>query len=46
MIHTKATTNGVTRAKLRNLLENFKIGILSSLGSQLDLLNTKLEEEA
>lgn len=38
---------GVTKDKLRNLLDNFKTNILSSLSSHMDTMNAnKKEEEA
>jgi hypothetical protein len=40
--NTKVPTfGGVTRIKLGNLLENFKIDILGTIGSQLDTLKIK-----
>jgi hypothetical protein len=36
---------GVSRAKIGNLLENFKRDILSTLGSQLDKLKIKQKKE-
>ena len=35
------TSRGVTRAEVGNLLENFKTNILSTLTTQLDVLQTK-----
>ena len=37
----KPTTGGVTRTKLGNLLDYFKIDILSSLASQIDTLQVR-----
>jgi hypothetical protein len=37
---------GITRMEIGNLLENFKIDILSRIGSQLDTLNIKKKQEA
>jgi hypothetical protein len=41
------SSSGITRVKIGNLLENFKIDILSTIGSQLDTLKikNKWEEE-
>ena len=47
-IRTTKPIGGVTRTKLGNLLEYFKMDILGSISSQLDTLNIKwkLEDEA
>ena len=39
--NSNITSRGVTRAKVGNLLENFKIDILSTLTTQLDVLQAK-----
>jgi len=39
------TSGGVTRIELGNLLENFKIDILGTIGSQLDTLKIKKNKE-
>jgi hypothetical protein len=38
------SSGGITRAEIGNLLENFKIGILRTIGSQLDTLNIKKKQ--
>lgn len=42
---TKSTTGSITRAKLENLFENFKIDILSTLGTQVDVLKAKKKQD-
>jgi hypothetical protein len=42
---TKSTTWGITKETQGNLLENFKIDILSTLGSQIDTLKAKNKQE-
>jgi hypothetical protein len=42
---TKSATGSITRAKLGNLLENFKTDLLSTLGSQIDTLKAKKKQE-
>jgi hypothetical protein len=39
------SSGGITREEIGNLLENFKIDILSTIGSQLDTLNIKKKQE-
>jgi hypothetical protein len=39
------SSGGITRAEIGKLLENFKIDILSTIGSQLDTLNIKKKQE-
>lgn len=39
--HSKVATNGVARAELVKLLENFKTNLLNFLGSHLDILKNK-----
>jgi hypothetical protein len=39
--NNNTTTGGVTRVEVGNLLENFKIDILSTLTTQLDVLQAK-----
>jgi len=41
----RSTTGGVSRVEIGNLLDNFKIDILSTLSSQLDTLKTKQRKE-
>jgi hypothetical protein len=41
----KSTTSGVSRDEIGILLENFKIDILSTLGSQLGTLKIKQKKE-
>jgi hypothetical protein len=41
----KTVGSGVTRAEIKNMLEDFKIDILSSLRSQLDTLQMKKKRE-
>jgi len=41
----KSTTNGVSRTDIDNLLDNFKIDILSTIGSQLDAFKIKQKKE-
>lgn len=43
--NTKDFANGVIKAKLGKLLEEFKTNLLSSLCSQFYLLKAKKEEE-
>ena len=38
---SKSASGGVTRVELGNLLENFKIDLLSTLSSQIDTLQVK-----
>jgi hypothetical protein len=38
------TSGGVTRAEVGNLLENFKTDILSTLTTQLDVLQAKQKQ--
>jgi hypothetical protein len=38
------TSRGVTRDEVGNLLENFKTNIMSTLTTQLDVLQAKQEE--
>jgi hypothetical protein len=40
-----STSGGVTKVELGNLLENFKINLLGTIGSQLDTLNIKKKKE-
>ena len=40
----KSASGGVTRVELGNLLENFKIDILSTLSSQLDTIKNKVNK--
>lgn len=42
---SKSTTSGVTRAEIGSLLENFKIDLLSTLGTQVDVLKAKKKKE-
>ena len=42
---TKTTREGVSRVEIGNLLEGFKTDILSSLSSQLDVLQAKKRKE-
>jgi hypothetical protein len=39
------SSGGITRAEIGNLLENFKIDILSTIGSQLDILKIKKKQD-
>jgi hypothetical protein len=39
------SSGGITRGEIGNLLENFKMDILSTIGSQLDTLNIKKKQE-
>jgi hypothetical protein len=39
------SVGGITREEIGNLLENFKIDILSTIGSQLDTLKIKKKQE-
>ena len=39
------SSGGVTRMEIGNMLENFKIDILSKIGSQLDTLNINKKQE-
>jgi hypothetical protein len=41
----KNVGSGVTREEIKNMLEDFKTDILSSLSSQLDTLQMKKKEE-
>jgi hypothetical protein len=41
----KTVGGGVTRVEIRNMLEDFKTDILSSLSSQLDTLQMKKKKE-
>ena len=41
----KSATSGVSRVDISNLLDNFKIDILNTLGSQLDTLKIKQKKE-
>jgi hypothetical protein len=41
----KTTRGGVTREKIRNMIENFKIDLLSNLRFQLDTLQTRKKKE-
>ena len=41
----KSATSGVSRVDISNLLDNFKIDILNTLGSQLDTLKIKQRKE-
>ena len=43
--NTKQSSGTVTRTELRNLLENFKIDILSKISNQLDTLKLKKKQE-
>jgi hypothetical protein len=42
---TKSISNGVTKIELGNLLESFKTDIMSTFGSQLDMLKGKQKQE-
>lgn len=42
---SKSTTGGVTRVKIRSMLENFKTYILSTLGTQVDVLKAKKKRQ-
>jgi hypothetical protein len=42
---TKSATASVTRAEIGNLLEEFKIDLLSTLGTQIDTLKEKKRQE-
>jgi hypothetical protein len=39
------SSGGITRVEIGNLLENFKMDILRTIGSQLDTLNIKKKQE-
>ena len=39
------SSGGITRVEIGNLLENFKTDILSTIGSQLDMLKIKKKQE-
>ena len=42
---TKSATSGISRAKLGNLLEDFKTDLLSTLGTQVETSKTKKRQE-
>jgi hypothetical protein len=42
---TKSATTSVTRAEIGNLLEEFKIDLLSTLGTQIDTLKENKRQE-
>jgi hypothetical protein len=44
-INTRQSSGIVTRIELGNLLENFKINILSTISNQLDTLKLKKKQE-
>ena len=41
----KSANSGISRAKLRNLLEDFKTDLLSTLGTQVEVAKTKKRQE-
>lgn len=41
----KSATGGVTRAEIGRLLENFKTDLLSTLGTQVDVLKANKKKE-
>jgi hypothetical protein len=43
--NTRQSSGTVTRIELRNLLENFKTNILSTISNQLDTLKLKKKQE-
>lgn len=42
---TKSSSRGVTRAKIGNILKDFKTYLLGTISSQFDTLKTKKKQE-